>query len=280
MNILRRLWRLPENQPRVVVPNDFGQVDAEDQWGVKIMRGRHIEESVHHGPNAWHALVIHPDGSYDNLGVSYNLLTNSGRDLIAAAYGNFAGKDGALTASSATTATPAGGGMTVDAYKGHRVFCPVTGLTTAPVYGNIGSNSATVLTVDGWWIGTTDTMTGATPAATNGYHIQPAALSRFMALTENAGAAAATDTVLTGELTTGGASRALATYAHTGGTATYTLQKTFTITATFPAIHKGGLFTAANPTAAGIMVFEAVLTADASVINGDSLQVTATITLS
>jgi hypothetical protein len=266
MNILRRLWRLPENQPRVVVPNDFGQVDAEDQWGVKIVRGRVIEESVHHGPNAWHAMVIHPDGSYDNLGVSYNLLTNSGRDLIADAYGNFPGKDGALTASSATTATPAGGGM--------------TGLTTAPVYGNIGSNSATVLTVDGWWIGTTDTMTGATPAATNGYHIQPSALSRFMALTENASAANAADTVLTGELTTGGASRAKSTYAHTDGTATYTLQNTFAITATFPAIHKGGLFTAANPTAAGVMVFEAVLNADASVISGDSLQVTATITLS
>ena len=274
MRILRR-----QPKPRIVVPEDFGQVDAEDQWGIKIIRGRQLLETVHHGPNVWTATVLHDDDTYDVV-QGQNLLTNGGRDLIAAAYGNAPPKDGALTAATATTATPAGGGLTTDQYKGWRVFCPVTGLTTAPVYGNIGSNSTTVLTIDGWWIGTTDTMTGTTPAGTNGYHIQPSALSRFMALTENAGAAAATDTVLTGELTTGGCSRAKATYAHTGGTATYTLQNTFAVTATFPAIHKGGLFTAANSTAAGIMVFEAVLNADASVINGDSLQVTATVTLS
>ena len=221
-----------------------------------------------------------PAGTIEDLGYSRNLLTTVGRDLVAAAVGNFAGKDGALTASSATSATPAGGGMTTDAYKGHRVWCPVTGLTTAPVYGNIGSNSATVLTVDGWWIGTTDTMTGTTPAATNGYHIQPSVLCRFMGLTENAGAAAAGDTVLTGEITTGGCSRALAAYAHTGAAATFTLSKTFSVTATFPAIHKIGLFTAANTTAAGVMVYEVVLNADASVINGDSLAVTWTNTIS
>lgn len=273
MNLLRR-----RPTPRLVLPNDFGSVDGKDQYAAHIMRGRQIEEAVHLGPNAWHALVVHADGSYDDLGVAYNLLTNSGRDLIADAFGNFAGKGGAMTAATATSATPAGGGMTVDAYKGHRVFVPGAALTDQPVYGNIGSNSATVLTVDQWW--TAADAVGTTPAATSGYHVQPAALSRFMGLTENAAAAAATDTVLTGEITTGGAARALATYAHTDGTATYTLQKTFSITASFPAIHKGGLFTAANTTAAGIMVFEAVLNADANVISGDSLQVTATITLS
>src|SRR5258706_14403267 len=110
--------------------------------------------------------------------------------------------------------------MTSDQSKGWRVFCPVTALTTAPVYGNIGSNSATVLTVDGWWIGTTDTMTGTTPASTNGYHIQPSVLARFMGLTTDSGAASASDTALTSEITTNGGSRAKAVYAHTGGTAT------------------------------------------------------------
>jgi len=256
------------------------RVGMSDAATISIMRGRKVEESMRIGPNQVHAVIFHTDGSYTNLGIGHNLLTNSGRDLVSAGIGNFPGKDGALTASSATSATPAGGGMTVDAYKGHRVFCPVTGITTAPVYGNIGSNSATVLTVDGWWVGTADTMTGATPAATNGYHIQPSALPRFMALTENASAASATNTVLTGEITTGGANRQLATYAHTAGTATLTLQKTYTITASFPAIHRMGLFTASTLTAAGIMVFESVLNADANVISGDSLQVTDTITLS
>lgn len=262
-------------RPRVVVPDGFG---ANDQWDLQIRRGRSIEESVHHGPNIWTATIIHADGTYDVV-QGHNLLTNGGRDLIAAAYGNATGKDGALTASSATSATPSGGGMTADQYKGWRVFCPVTGLTTAPVYGNIGTNSTTVLTIDGWWVGTSDTMTGTTPASTNGYHVQPSALSRFMGLTADVAAANAADTTLASEQTSNGLGRAKATYAHTGGTSTYTLVNSFSVTGSV-TVHKGALFTAANTTAGGIMVFEAVLNADAVVVNGDTLQVTATVTLS
>ncbi|MES2210965.1 MAG: hypothetical protein V4515_12405 [Chloroflexota bacterium] len=266
MHLLRRLRPLYRTEPLA------------DGALVQRMRGHRLESSIRLGPNEWHVAIIHADGTVDDLGISRNLLTTVGRDLLAAGFGNPAGKDGALTASSATSATPAGGGMTVDAYKGWRVYAPVTGLTTAPVYGNIGSNSATVLTIDQWW--TAADGVGATPAATNGYHIQPATIARFMALTENAGAASAADTVLTGEITTGGLARAIATYAHTPGAATYTMTKSFSVTASFPAIHKGALFTAANPTAAGVMVFEAVLNADAIVVNGDTLQIVATNTLS
>ena len=275
MNFLRHLKLVP----RAVVPDEFGQVGSDDQWGIQIIRGRQVESTVHHGPNHWHAMVIHPDGSYEDLGVSHNLLTTVGRDLIAAGYGNPTGKDGALTASSATSATPSGGGMTTDQYKGWRVFCPVTGLTTAPVYGNIGSNSTTVLTVDGWWVGTSDTMTGATPAATNGYHLQPSVLARFMGVTADVAAAAAGDTTLASEITTNGLNRAKATYAHTGGTSTYTLINSYSVSGGPQTIHKGALFTAANTTAAGVMVFEAVLNADAIVTTGDTLQITATVTL-
>ncbi len=277
MNLLRRIWARPENMPRLVLGNDFGEAGGDASFGARIMRGRHLDQAVHMGPNAWHALVIHPDGSYDDCGVAYNLLTNAGRDLIAAGFGNPAGKGGALTASSATSATPAGGGMTVDAYKGWRVFSPITGVTTEPVYGNIGSNSATVLTIDQWW--TAVDGVGTTPAATNGYHIQPAAESRFMGLTADTGSANVANTVLTSEQTGNGLARALATYAHTGGTATYTLQKSFTVTGSV-TVHRGALFTAKDTTAAGVMVFEAVLNADAIVANGDTLQVTATVTLS
>jgi hypothetical protein len=251
-----------------------------DHSEISIVRGRTVEQKFKLGPNEVSAIIFHNDGSYTDLGISLNLLTNGGRDLVAAAIGNAPPKDGVLTASSATSLTPAGGGMTTDAYKGWRVFSPVTGLTTAPVYGNVGSNSATVLTVDGFWIGTSDTMTGATPASTSGYMIVPTATPRFMGLTENSGAASAADTALTGEITTGGALRALATYAHTPGAATFTLLKSYSITASFPAIHKMGLFTAANATAAGILIFETVLNADANVISGDTLQVTDTVTLS
>jgi len=255
-------------------------VVIDEETHVLIERGRRVEQTIKLGPNEVHAIITHADGSTTDLGVSYNLMTNGGRDLIAAQMGYAAPKDGALTASSSTSATPSGGGLTSDQYKGWRVWCPVTGLTTAPVYGNIGTNSTTVLTVDGWWVGTADTMTGTTPASTNGYFITPTACFRFMGLTTDSGAAAAGDTTLASEITTSGASRAKATYAHTGGTATFTLQNAYSITGTLTAIHKMGLFTAANTTAGGILGFETVLNADATVVNGDTLTVTETITLS
>jgi hypothetical protein len=104
-----------------------------------------------------------------------------------------------------------------------------------------------------------------------------------MALTTDAAAASAADTVLATENNANGCARTKATYAHTGGTATYTMQVVYSITGTITALHKMGLFTnglAAGGTSGGIMVFETVLNADATVGNGDTLTVTDTITLS
>lgn len=249
-------------------------------------RAAFVRDGLTFGPDPVHVQIIHgpgrpndwAEGSIEDLGISYNLLTNVGRDLVSAGLGHAVAKEGAFTATTATSATPAGGGMTVDAYKGWRVAAAGAAITTPIPYGNIGSNSATVLTIDQWWTAADGVAT--TPVATNGYIVIPTATSRFMALTENAAAASAASTVLTGEITTGGCGRALATYAHTGGTATLTLSKTFSVTASFPAIHKIGEFTAANVTAAGVLVYETVLNADANVISGDSLAVTHTITIS
>jgi hypothetical protein len=197
-------------------------------------------EKLRLGPDQVHAAIIHPDGSVDDLGIAHNLLTNSGRDLWAAAFGAAGVNSGTnvATGSSATSLTDSGEAWTVDQFN------------------------------------------GTTPGTTANYAIYPTCRPRWMGLTENASAASASNTALTGEITTGGANRQLATYAHTGGTNTYTMQKTFTISASFPAIHRMGMFTASNTTAGGIMVFEAVLNADANVISGDSLQVTQTVTLS
>lgn len=68
----------------------------------------------------------------------------------------------------------------------------------------------------------------------------------YIALTESSTAPAAGDTTLSGELTTQGLGRAQAAYAHTNGTNTVVLTKTFTITAAptrTPA--KAGLLNAA-----------------------------------
>lgn len=241
---------------------------------------------LHFGPDPVHVQIIHgpgrpndwKPGEIEDLGISYNLLTNVGRDLVAAALGatGFGVTGTIATASSATSLTATGTPFVADAYKGWIVVAEEG--TNAPVWANIGSNTTSVLTVDAWRTG--DDTAGTTPGATANYLILPNQRSRYMALTENAGAASAASTVLTGEITTGGCNRQLATYAHTAATATLTLTKTFSVTATFPAIHKIGEFTASNVTAAGILVYETVLNADANVINGDSLQVTHTITIS
>ena len=230
------------------------------------------------GKNMVHAFIRRRDGSIDDLGISYNLLTNSGRDLWAASFGQAVATSGVSTATSSTSLTDSGASWATNAYAGWRVYCPVTGITTQPTYGNVGSNTSTALTVDQWWTAADGVAT--TPAVGNAYVVYPDCKLRFMGLTTNTSAPNAGDTALSGEITSGGCSRAKATYAHTGGTSSYTMQVVYSVTSSFTNIHKMALFTALNTTAAGIMGLEAVLNQDATVGNGDTLTVTDTITLS
>jgi hypothetical protein len=245
---------------------------------LSVVVGREVRDRIRLGPNHVHAVIFHEDGSYTDLGISHNLLLTDGRDLVAAGLGAAGANNGAnvATATSATSLTDSGEAWTTDQFKGWTVVAEET--TNTPVFGNIGTNSATVLTIDAWR--NADDSAGTTPGSTANYFILPTVRPRYMGLTENAGAPAAGDTVLTGELTTGGCSRALCAYAHTNDAATFTLSKSFSVTGTFPAIHKMGLLTASNTTAGGIMVFESALNADANVVNGDTLAVTDTVTLS
>jgi hypothetical protein len=104
-----------------------------------------------------------------------------------------------------------------------------------------------------------------------------------MALTANATAPASADTSLTGEIVTsgGGLIRGSATYAHTTGTSTFTLTKTFTANGTdsLPVtVAKMGVF---NASTAGVMVFETLLSSTATLSSsGDSVTCTETVTLS
>lgn len=264
---MTRLWLPPTP---VIEPLTDGAL-------VSLMRGRKVEDLIRLGPNEVHAFITHADGSVDDLGISHNLLNTNGRDLIAAGMGaaGFGVSASIATASSATSLTATGTPFTVDQYKGWIVVAEES--TNAPVWANIGSNTTSVLTVDAWKNG--DDSAGNTPGSTANYFILPAARARYMGLTQDASAAAAGNTTLTSEITTGGAARALCTYAHTPAASTFTLVKAFSITATFAAIHRIGIFTASNTTAAGVMVFESVLNADANVVNGDTLTVTDTVTL-
>lgn len=110
-----------------------------------------------------------------------------------------------------------------------------------------------------------------------------AAAGDYLALTANSTSPAAGDTTLTAEIATasGGLIRAQATYAHTGGTSTYTLTKTFTANgndALPVTVAKVGVFNAAS---AGTLVWETLLGTTATIsASGDSLTVTETITIS
>lgn len=104
------------------------------------------------------------------------------------------------------------------------------------------------------------------------------AVAEYMALTENATAPAASDTTLASEITTNGLSRAVATYAHTTNTTSYTMSKTFTASGTFSAVQKEALFNAAGPPPAGTMFVENTFTSTA-LASSDQLTVTHTINI-
>jgi hypothetical protein len=78
---------------------------------------------------------------------------------------------------------------------------------------------------------------------------------------------------LTSEIVSNGLSRKQATYSHTNGTASYTLQTTFTATGT-QAVQKFGLF---NASSSGTMIFEGTIT-QVTLNNTDTLTVSWTVT--
>lgn len=242
------------------------------------------------GPNEVHAFITRADGSVEDLGVSLNLLTNIGRDVLHGAIGGFIPAGGAGSPATAVTST----GLTATGtpwtasnlatpqlgLAGFRVYASVTGVGTSPVYANIIANTTSVLLLDQWWTATDGL--GTTPANTNGFIIGAGGIAsvRFMAITTDSAAAAADDNTLASEITTNGGGRALATYAHTLDTATQTLQKAYSITGTLTAIHKMGLFCCLTSAGADPMVFETTLSADATCVSGDTLTITDTLTLS
>lgn len=245
---------------------------------IDLFRRDKLVQSVRRGPNEVWAYIVRPDGSIEDLGVAINLMTNAGRDLFHAAEGatGFGVSGTIATATSATSLTATATPFVASAYVGWMVVAEES--TNAPVWANIGSNTTSALTVDSWKTG--DDTAGTTPGSTANYLILPGARGRYMGVTADTGAAAAGNTTLTSEITNNGLARAATTYAHTGGTSTSTRSKTFSVSGGPQTVHRIGLFTAANTTAAGVMCYEVVLNSDAIVGNGDTLAITWTLTLS
>lgn len=166
-------------------------------------------------------------------------------------------------------------------------FVCAYGLTNnAFVYGVIVANTATVLTIDQWYsitstsgaAGTTPTLSGGSVTTGVAYIILPGQNpASWLAVTQGAASTAAS-TVLTGELTTADWARAVGTFAHTAAATTYTLVKTFTSTSTV-TINNEAVFGAANVTAGGVMPFASAEPSPPTLVSGDTLQQTITVTI-
>jgi hypothetical protein len=96
----------------------------------------------------------------------------------------------------------------------------------------------------------------------------------WIGVTVNNAVPVATETALPGEITVGSLARAQGAFAHTTGTISYTVTKTFTSDQNV-TLAKSGLYTAQS---GGTMVFTSLLNEPAPVVSGDQLQVTSTIT--
>jgi len=99
--------------------------------------------------------------------------------------------------------------------------------------------------------------------------------ANYIGLTANANAALVTDAVLTGEVIAGTLIRAQAAYAHTTGTSSYTLTRSFTSDQAI-TVAKMGIF---NADTGGTMAFANLLNAPAVLVSGDQVQLTSTIVL-
>lgn len=104
--------------------------------------------------------------------------------------------------------------------------------------------------------------------------------SNYIALSDDAvHTPVAGDTILTGEITTGGLERVLATPAHTPGTAITTITHVFTATSSFTGVRLSGLFNAAGPPPSGILTHELAFASSVDLDINDTLTITWTLTL-
>lgn len=241
-----------------------------------------ILSQVHAGPNNLEHLL--GEKFYDNIRHNLTTDTASGytnrRDWQSKAMG-LADLDtdyaGSATATGATSLTNSGATFaTAGQGLSGRIVVAISD-AGSNVFGMIVSNTGTVLTIDGWYNPGTFGA-GTTPAATGKYQVLPGQFpAPYIAVTENATAPAASDTTLTSELAVDGFSRALATFAHTAAATTYTLQVVFNATGT-RTINKTCL-AGSRVASTGVMPFETAMPNPPTLVSGDQLTETYTITI-
>ncbi len=286
------------NRPRVVVAEECQSRSGRgngDGVRLHVRRNEVVERVLRVGPNAVSCVHFHADGTFTDVGVSHNLLTNIGRDVWSSWMGGFQTPGNTLasnisTGTSGTTITGTGSVWTASnlatpqiGASTFRVYAAPHTTTNPVVWGNVVSNTTNVLTIDQWWKAAAASggppITGTTPTSGDAFVLSPGGIGsiQFMAISTNASAASASDTVLASEVTSNGGGRVLATYAHTQGASSLTLSNTFTFSGTVTAVHKGGLFCTLSAAGADPVIFETVLNADFTAVNGDTAALTWTI---
>jgi hypothetical protein len=226
-------------------------------------------------------------------------------DVGGSGVGN--GQAGALTAATATTATPAGGGLPTAATSAGNtglqgkviVVGPNASGVGSQVFGVIVSNTATVITVDQWYAIPVTGAAGTTPNATGNYTILPGmAWAAWVGLSTNSAAAAAGDVLRTadglfGDGTVGAAATEQSTLglaraylgqggatAPTYGAGTYVLAHTWTYTGAVLVTLAKVVLCNSLAAAGSLLFLETLLSASGSVnANGDTITVTWTVTL-
>jgi hypothetical protein len=226
-------------------------------------------------------------------------LALNGRDMVARAVGgDTLGASGTATGTTITSLTDSGASFTASS-GGPPALGGLVGhvVVSAGVYGTIISNTTTALTIDQWHSPTAPETVGTTPGNV-AYVVVPGGFPAFyMGISIATRVFTAADTVLTNDGTTvselwfsgGGLRRRLASWAHTNGTATYTVANTFTANGsdTLPqTIAKIGLFqhfvnTTVTTSNSGILLFQTLLSSTATLsASGDNVAITDTVTIS
>ena len=192
-----------------------------------------------------------------------------------------ASSSGVATAADATSLTNGSASFPTSGQglAGQIVACgPNAAGSGSTVFGVILSNTATKLTVDQWYSAAT-LAAGTTPNATASYQILPGQMpAMWLAVTSDAGAPSSGDTSLASELVGNGFSRQLGTYAHVAAATTYTLSTLFTA-GTTATINKEAVVGSGVAGGAGVMPFESAETSPPTLVSGDTLTQTVTITI-
>ena len=213
------------------------------------------------------------------------LITNNGRNkwALMEGGGGIAVAGATATATSSTTLTNSGASYTSNQF----VNCVlVAGSGSGAVYGNIISNTATVITIDRWNnFATPGGVAGSTPGSTTTYNILAVSSpAQFGALSPTSITPALGDTTLSGEITTssGGLIRKIATWAHTAGAASYTQTLVYTANGSdsLPVtVQSGALFDTIVVGNSTSMMFEDSVSPTATLsASGDQLTLTFTVT--